>query len=64
MDFDPAKYGPEVARVLALDGNGNRLLPLTCGPCSSPEAQRLLKARKPAQLFPGSEEADAAMAND
>lgn len=62
MEFDPAKYGPEVARLLALDGNGNRLMPLTCAPCSSPEAHRLLNATKPAQLFPASEEAEAAMA--
>jgi len=62
MQFDPGKYGPEVARVLALDGNGNRLMPLTCAPCSSEEAQRILKASTPAHLFPGSEEAEAAMA--
>jgi len=62
MDFDPAKYGPEVARLLALDGNGNRLMPLTCGPSSSPEAHRILKAWEPARLFPASEEAEAAMA--
>ena len=57
MDFDPAKYGPEVARVLALDGNGNRLLPLTCGPCSSPEAHQILKTWEPARLFPSSDDA-------
>jgi hypothetical protein len=62
MDFDPAKYGPEVARMLALDGNGNRLMPLTCAPCSSEEAQRVLKTWEPARLFPASEEAEAAMA--
>jgi len=62
MDFDPAKYGPEVARVLALDGNGNRLLPLTCGPCSSPEAHQILKTWEPARLFPSSDDAEAAMA--
>ena len=40
MDFDPANYGPEVARILALDGNGNRLLARCgCGPCSSEEAR-------------------------
>jgi hypothetical protein len=61
MDFDPAKYGPEVASVLALDGNGNRLLPLTCGPCSSEEAHRVLKTWEPARVFPGSEEAEGAM---
>ena len=62
MDFDPAQYGPEVARVLALDGNGNRLMPLTCGPCSSLEAHGILKASKPARLFPEGHEAEAAMA--
>jgi hypothetical protein len=62
MDFDPAKYGPEVARVLALDGNGNRILPLECAPCSSQEAHRLLQTWKPAKLFPASDDADAAMA--
>jgi hypothetical protein len=62
MEFDPAKYGPEVARVLALDGNGNRLMPLTCVPCSSGEAQRILKTWDPARLFTAGDEAEAAMA--
>ena len=62
MDFDPAKYGPEVARVLALDGNGTRLLPLHCVPCSSEEARGLLTKRTPKELFPDGEEPDAAMA--
>lgn len=62
MDFDPAKYGAEVARILALDGNGNRLLPLRCGPCSSEEARTRLIQHKPESLFPGSEEPEAAMA--
>lgn len=62
MEFNPAKYGPEVARVLALDGNGNRLLPLRLGPCSSEEARGILAGQKPQELFQGSEEPDAAMA--
>src|SRR5579862_3197568 len=62
MDFDPTKYGADVARILALDGNGQRLLPLTCGGCSSQEAQRLLKSFKPAGLFPGLKEPEAPMA--
>ncbi len=62
MDFDPTKYGPEVARVLALDGNGNRLLPLQCVPCTSEEARTFLTTRKPSDLFPGGGEPDAAMA--
>src|SRR6185295_18404168 len=62
MEFDPNKYGPDVARILALDGNGERLFPLTCGPCTSPEARELLKSFKPAELFPGLEEPEAPMA--
>ena len=61
MDFDPTKYGPDVARILALDGNGQRLPPLTCGRCSSEEARLLLKGFKPADLFPGLEEPEAPM---
>jgi len=62
MGFDPAQYGPEVAQILALEGSGNRLPPLTCGPCSSPEARLLLRARKPADLFPQAKEPGIAMA--
>jgi hypothetical protein len=62
MDFDPSKYGPEVARALALDGNGNRLMPLTCGRCTSPEAYRLLKTWDPSRMFPESDRPGAAMA--
>jgi len=62
MEFDPTKYGPEVSRILALDGSGRRLGPLVCGPCSSAEARRLLAVKKPADLFPGQREPEAAMA--
>jgi hypothetical protein len=61
-DFDPTQYGASVARVLALDGNGQRLPSLTCGPCSSPEARTLLKTLKPSDLFPRISEAEAPMA--
>jgi hypothetical protein len=37
MDFNPSKYGAEVARILALDEDGRRLRPLHLGPCSSRE---------------------------
>lgn len=30
MPFDPQAYGPEVAKLLGLDGDGQRLLPLVC----------------------------------
>lgn len=42
-DFDPTLYGPEVARILALDGDGQRLMPLTCGECSNEAARKLIR---------------------
>src|SRR5947208_2541459 len=62
MDFDPEKYGPSVARVLALDGSGNRLLPLKFGPCTSIQARDLLNDLAAPVLFPGCGQPDAAMA--
>src|ERR1700683_4079221 len=62
MDFDPTKYGPEVARILAMDQNGQRCAPLVCGPCTTPEARQTLSAHKPADLFPGVPEPAAPMA--
>jgi hypothetical protein len=44
--FDPHAYGDEIARVLALDGNGERLMPLAGGTCSSVEARGLLQASR------------------
>ena len=35
MPFDPQAYGPEVAKLLALDGDGQRLLPLVCNGSAS-----------------------------
>lgn len=61
-DFDPTRYAPEVARLLALDENGSRLMPLTCGECSSPEARQILKQSGARELFPGAPDATAAMA--
>jgi hypothetical protein len=63
MDFDPTKYGPEVARILAVDGNGQRCAPLVCGPCNaSPDVQRALAAHQPAELFPEVREPEAPLA--
>jgi hypothetical protein len=61
-DFDPTSYGPEVARILALDGNGHRLMPLTCGECSCEPAREILQTHRPADLFPNSRSPEAAMA--
>ena len=62
MPFDPAKYGAEVARILSYDGHGQRLMPLTCGACSSPEARRELHSWKPKDRFPDAVHPEAAMA--
>jgi hypothetical protein len=62
MDFDPAKYGAGVARILAYDGNGQRLMPLTCSGCSSEAARRELQELKAKDLFPKTKNPDAPMA--
>jgi hypothetical protein len=41
--FAPTKYGEEVARILALDRGGQRLMPLTIGECTSAEARRVIR---------------------
>ena len=61
-DFDPAKYGEAVARILALDGNGQRLMPLTAGGCSHAEAKKVLKLASPQDLFPRAPDPLAPMA--
>jgi hypothetical protein len=61
MRFDPAAYGGEVAGILALDGNGERLMPLAMGRCSSEAARERLNAAKAPQLFPGSRAPEAAL---
>ena len=60
--FDPSSYGPRVAQILALDNNGERLMPLANGTCPSDQAYRLLKAARPGELFPASRAPQAAMA--
>ncbi len=61
-DFDPAQYGYQVARILALDGNGQRLLPLKCGECCCAEARESLKTVKLVDLFPQVSEPRPSMA--
>jgi len=61
MKFDPTAYGPVVAAILALDGNGERLMPLASGRCSSPDALAKLQAVSPAGLFPHSHAPEAAL---
>ncbi len=61
-DFDPNRYGAAVARLLALDASGQRLIPLTCGLCSSPQALQLLKTQTAAGLLPDAPNRQAALA--
>src|SRR5256885_14922457 len=49
--FGPTAYGEEVASILALDGNGGRLMPLVRASCSSTEAREQVKAAKIAPLL-------------
>ncbi|HEY1240375.1 MAG TPA: hypothetical protein VGF16_07445 [Bryobacteraceae bacterium] len=62
MRFDPNAYGADVAEILALDGNGERLMPLAQGSCSSAEAHRRLQTASAAALFPHARQGAAALA--
>ena len=61
MRFDPSRYGPHVEFVLALDGAGERLLPLAAGACTSDEARLLLKTKPAREWFPHGAAPDAAL---
>src|SRR5690242_3338008 len=62
MAFHPHSYGPEVAAILALADNGERLMPLVQGKCVSEEARRRLAAADARALFAGARAPEAAMA--
>lgn len=61
MKFDPQAYGPRVADILALDGAGERLMPLAEGRCSSPEALAKLQSAKAAELLPAARAPEAGL---
>jgi hypothetical protein len=61
MIFDPNAYGAEVARILALDGNGMRLMPLVISGPSSAAAAEALRRQSAAELFPDSFSPQAAL---
>lgn len=62
MVFEPESYGERVARILALDGAGCRLMPLVARSCSSEEARSFLRAESAETLFPNSAHRQAALA--
>ena len=54
MPFDPTKYGPEIAAVLALDSNGERLMALaTPTSCSERARDRVGKLTAPPPVIGG-----------
>ncbi len=62
MQFDSKAYGPAVQELLALDGDGERLIPLVAGACSSAEASRALSNSSASKLFANSHSPEAALA--
>ncbi|HLK68492.1 MAG TPA: hypothetical protein VKU19_33900 [Bryobacteraceae bacterium] len=61
MQFDPTAYGGQVAGILALDRNGERLMPLAMGTCSCEEARQRLSSTTAQLLFAGSRAPEAAL---
>lgn len=57
-----ADYGLEVAAILALDGDGERLMPLVMAGCSSEAARARLRAASARELFPHGRNPEAALA--
>lgn len=62
MNFDPSRYGERVRQILALDGDGERLMPLVARQCSSGEAQTALSGSSARDLFPDSNAPAGALA--
>ena len=59
--FRAADYGSDVAAILALDGDGERLMPLAMERCSSEAARERLRAASATRLFAGARAPEAAM---
>jgi len=60
--FDASAYGEAVSSILALDGNGARLMPLAMGRCSREQVRALLQTKTARGLFPHARAPEAAMA--
>ena len=60
MQWNSAAYGPEVARILALDGGGEKLMPLRRQRCAE-EPRRLIAAVSAKQVFPSAKAPEAAL---
>ena len=62
MPFDASAYGSDAAAILALEGNGWRLMALAQPSYCSAEARTRIAAAGAARLFPGAYGAEAALA--
>ncbi len=62
MAFRATSYGPSVAKILGMDGDGLRPMPLAPAGVSCPAAVAALKGRKSRDMFPDSRVPDGAMA--
>ncbi len=62
VDFRSSNYGENVARILALDGDGTRAMPLAAARCSSEAARTELKKWNARELFPASRSPEGALA--
>ena len=51
--FRASDYGSPIAEILALAGDGHRLMPLVGGPCASEKARDMLGRLDAAELFGG-----------
>ncbi len=62
MAFDDTGLQADVVGLLALDGSGNRLMPLICGVPVNAEAERRLGRARAGEWFPGARSPEGAMA--
>lgn len=62
LRFNPKAYGPEVAAILNLEDDGERLIPLVASQCSSEAAKVRLQAAKASGLFPKASVPEGALA--
>jgi hypothetical protein len=62
MRFEPQAYGETVANILALDGAGERLMPLAMGTCPAAEARARIGRGGAQLLFPHARAPEAALA--
>jgi hypothetical protein len=60
MQWNSAAYGPEVASILALEGGGEKLMPLIRGACSE-EGRRSIQSKPARELFASSRAPEAAL---